>query len=70
MYRQRHFTVRASDFSSRSYYGTDKQFSLAELSAVYRSFTSHFNGYILRDDAYRLRLIELAARRLQPGGLP
>jgi len=65
VYHQRHFTVRPSDFSSRSYYGTDKQFSLSELSAVYRRFTSHFNGYILRDDDYWLRLMdELAARRL------
>lgn len=65
VYQQKHYIVGRRDMPSASYYGTDKQFTISQLSAVYQAFISHFNGYILRDKEYWLKLIdELTVRRL------
>jgi hypothetical protein len=65
LYHQKHFIVNREDMPTTSYYGTDKNFTINQLSQVYRQFISHFNGYILRDNNYWLKLVdELTVKRL------
>ena len=56
IYKKRIYEIRKSNLANRSYQGCGKSFSVNDLISVYREFTSHFNGYYLRNNEYWLNL--------------
>ena len=52
IYKRKTYNISRDDLRNRSFDGVGKAFDLPELEAVYRKFTSHFNGYYERDMEY------------------
>ncbi|MBR0385555.1 MAG: GNAT family N-acetyltransferase [Erysipelotrichaceae bacterium] len=56
VYKKRLYTIRSSDLKNASYKGVSRDFTIGDLQQIYGKFTSHFNGYYLRDNQYWLDL--------------
>ena len=56
LYKKRIYEIRRSNLSNRSYQGCGKSFTVADLMGVYKEFTSHFNGYYMRNSEYWLNM--------------
>ena len=55
VYKRKTYEISRDDLKNRSFEGVGKAFDLPELEAVYRRFTSHFNGYYERDRDYWIK---------------
>ncbi len=59
IYRKRVYTINRSHLDNASYKGVSKDFRIDDLMALYNGFVSHFDGYLMRNRAYWLNLIDL-----------
>ncbi|MBR0137162.1 MAG: hypothetical protein IJM15_02010 [Erysipelotrichaceae bacterium] len=58
VYNRRVYTVKRSMLKDISDSGIGRKFMLSELRDLYREFTSHFDGYLLRSDEYWTKLMD------------
>ncbi len=58
VYNRRVYTVRRSALKNVADSGISRKFKLSELRDLYREFTSHFDGYLLRSDGYWMNLMD------------
>ncbi len=58
IYKHRIYHINKDDLDNRSYEGVDRQFTVGELTKIYRQFTSYFDGYYERNGEYWLDMFE------------
>lgn len=58
LYSRRVYTIKRSQLKNVADSGISRKFSLKELSELYERFTSHFDGYMIRNSQYWSRLLD------------
>ena len=58
LYKKRYYDIMAANLKNVSSQGVMKEFTMKEVAHTYRSFTSFFNGYYIRDEEYWQTLLE------------
>ncbi|MEG0959353.1 MAG: GNAT family N-acetyltransferase [Erysipelotrichaceae bacterium] len=63
VYYQKHYTVHSSQLEHVNTIGVDTSVNTQDLLELYQRFTKHFEGYLIRDEAYFKQLIECSKLR-------